>query len=168
MRVGVVPEPASQVEEEKEAERVRSGGERVAAAVQLSLALQFRQRVLLRVLRTAASSHAASRRLPGLLLARHDRTAGVRPVPRTLGRPHRIRGARVRAAVVCGAVSRRRTRQLLLDGGRGRAGLVADECRTGRPLRGRGHPTADGASAAPSSFLLRPGRLRVAGRSDRM
>jgi len=166
----MVSKPTGQVEEEKEAERVRSGRQRVSSTVQLSVAVQFSQRVVLRVVRTASPVlHTASRCLPRLLLARHDcRSAGVRPVPRTGGDPSWVHSPRVRAAVVRQSVCGR-TRQLLLDGGGGRPRVIAVDSGSGTHLPGRClHPSAHGAPATPPSFLLRSGWLRVARRSDRM
>ena len=165
MRTGVVPEPASQVEEEEEVERIRSSSQWLATAVQLSVAVQFSQRVVLRLVRTASSSDAASCRLPGLLLAVHDRPAELRPVPRLDGGTIGLDG-RVRAAVVRQPV-RRRSRQLLLDGGRCRARVFGVNRGPRSALPGRSDTTADRSSAAPPGLVLRSGRLGIA-RSDRM
>jgi len=163
--VGVVPEPPRQVEEAEETERICTCRRRIAATVQLSVPLQFSQRVVLRFVRSSSSTDAASCHLPGLLLAADGRTAYFRPVSRTVGRPIGVHG-RVRASVVRDPV-RRWTRQLLLDGSGRRTRVLAVEHRTGSPLPGRSHPASDGAATAPARVLLRSGRLGIA-RTQRM
>ena len=165
MFVGLVPEPTRQVEEEEEAERLCSCRQRVATAVQLPVSVQYGQRVVLRVVWTASSTAAENRHLPRLLLAVHDRTAGLRPVPRLVGGSFRLHG-RLRAAVIRQPVCRR-TQQLLLDGSCGRTRVDAVDRGTCSPLSGGSDSTADRTATASSRLLLRSRRLRIA-RSDRM